>query len=193
MRVLVILLALAAVASAGFDPALYRAVRAGDVATVQARLAAGANPNARDATGRTLLMAAAEAGQTDAAKLLISAGADLNASARGFGTALEMAERTGHADFAAMLLQAGARSTGKSVGDKVCVRPWKGDGYCGTVEAVARNTIRIQVTEVLGCEKGCPARAECSAGKPVGGPDGWHVGDVVATVISCLTQTGVRP
>ena len=96
-------------------------------------------------------------------------------------------------ELAAMLLQAGARSTGKSVGDKVCVRPWKGEGYCGTVEAVARNTVRIQVTELLGCEKGCPARAECSAGKPVGGPNGWHVGDVVATVISCLTQTGVRP
>ena len=193
MRIVMILLALAAVASAGSDPALERAVRAGDVATVQARLAAGANPNARDATGRTLLMEAAEAGQTDAAKLLISAGADLNASARGFGTALEMAERTGHTDLAAMLLQAGARSTGKSVGDKVCVRPWKGDGYCGTVAAVAKNTIRIQVTEVVGCRKGCPARAECSAGKPVGGPNGWHVGDVVATVISCLTQTGVRP
>jgi hypothetical protein len=193
MRVLVILLALAAVAGAGFDPALDRAVRVGDVATVQARLAAGANANARDGAGRTLLMEAAEAGQMEAAKLLISAGADLNASARGFGTALEMAERSGHTDFAAMLLQAGARSTGKSVGDKVCVRPWKGDGYCGTVEAVAKNTIRIKLTDVVGCEKGCPARGECSAGKPVGGPDGWRVGDVVGTVTSCLTQTGVRP
>lgn len=193
MRILAILLTLAAVASAGFDPALERAVQTGDVATVRARLAAGENPNARDGTGRTLLMEAAEAGQSDAAKLLISAGADLNASARGWGTALEMAERSGHTELAAMLLQAGARSTGKSVGDKVCVRPWKGDGYCGMVEAVAKNTIRVKVTEVVGCEKGCPARGECSAGKPVGGPDGWRVGDVVATAISCLTQTGVRP
>ena len=76
------------------------------------------------------------------------------------------------------------------MGDKVCVTPWKGDGYCGIVEAIRGNEYRIRLTEIVGCAGGCPAMAGCSAGKPVGG-EGLKTGDTIAVASSCLTRTGV--
>jgi hypothetical protein len=177
--------------AAPVDPALHRAVRSGNLPELRALLQNGADPNVRDGAGRTPLIVAAEQDRLDAARLLIAAGANLNVSTRGSGTALESAERAGHAEFAAMLRRAGARTSGKSVGDKVCVRPWQGDGYCGVVEAIDRTAYRIRITDLVGCENGCPAKGECSAGKPAGGPDGLHAGDTVTTVSWCLTHTGV--
>ena len=177
--------------SAPADTPLHRAARDGDLVLLRSLLRSGADANVRDAAGRTPLIEAAERGHLDSVRLLIAAGADLNVSQRGSGTALETAERAGHTELAAMLRQAGARSSGRSVGDKVCVRPWKGDGYCGTVEAVDRTNYRIRLTEVVGCENGCPAKAECSAGRPVGGAGGLHAGDAITTVSWCLTHTGV--
>jgi ankyrin repeat protein len=181
-----------AVAALAAETAIHRAVREGDVASLRARLAAGGDPNERDASGRTPLIEAAELGQIEATRVLISAGADLNARPRGWGSALEMAERTGHAKLAEMLRQAGARTFGRSVGDKVCVRPWKGDGYCGMVEAIDKHAYTVRVTEIVGCKDGCPARGECSAGKPVGGAEGLRAGDAITTVSWCLTHTGVQ-
>ena len=188
----VFLIVVFAVTALAGEPAIHRAVREGDVASLRARLEAGDDPNARDASGRTPLIAAAEQGQIEATRVLVSAGADLNARPRGWGSALEVAERTGHTKLAEMLRQAGARTFGRSVGDKVCVRPWKGDGYCGTVEAIDKNAYTIRVTEIVGCKDGCPARGECSAGKPVGGAAGLHAGDAITTVSWCLTHTGVQ-
>ncbi len=173
------------------EPQLHQAARAGDVAALRTQLSNGVNVNLRDSAGRTALMQAAEQGQTNAVKLLIEHGADVNAAARA-GTALESAERSGHMDVAALLRQAGARSSGHSLGDTVCVRPWSGDGYCGLVQAINRNNYQLRVTEIVGCNNGCAARAECSANKPVGGPDGVKVGDQVETRSWCLTHTGVQ-
>jgi hypothetical protein len=92
---------------------------------------------------------------------------------------------------AALLRARGARTSGRSVGDKVCVRPWKGDGYCGVVLSLDRNDYRLRVTEIVGCSNGCRAMEECSAGKPVGGSSGLKAGDTITTVSSCLTHTGV--
>jgi hypothetical protein len=125
--------------------------------------------------------------------LLIEAGADLKAHQRGFGSAVDAADRAGHTELAAALRAAGVRSaTGRSVGDTVCVRPWAGDGYCGTVESVDRTAYRIRVTKLVGCDGGCAQKAECSAGRPVGGADGLRVGDAISTVSWCLTHTGVQ-
>jgi uncharacterized protein len=168
------------------------AVRYGKVAAVRALLAAGANVDARDVNGITALLEAADKGRPKSARVLINAGADLNIGSRGLGTALEAAQRAGHNDIVAMLRQAGARSSGHSVGDTVCVRPWGGDGYCGTVESVNKNQYALRVTGLVGCGGGCSAKPECSAGREVGGPDGIKVGDTVNTVSWCLTQTGVR-
>lgn len=172
-------------------PELHRAARQGDVARLRAALRAGADPDARDAQGRTAIVLASQRGQAEAVEALVAAGADLDRATRGTGTALEAAEREGHADVAAALLRAGARSSGKSVGDVVCVRPWGGEGYCGTVEALDRTDIHIRVTELVGCAAGCAPRGACSDGRPVGGEGGLRPGAVVDTDLSCVTQTGV--
>lgn len=171
--------------------ALMDAVQAGQTKAVSVLLDAGADVNARSRSGRTALIEAAEEGRFDSARLLVEHGADLNLATR-TGTALETAERTGHNDIAALLLKAGARSSGHSVGDTVCVRPWAGDGYCGVVEAIDKNTYQLRVTEIVGCKNGCPAKAECSAQRPVGGPDGISVGSEVETKSWCLTHTAVQ-
>jgi hypothetical protein len=172
---------------------LMDAVTADQLAAMRLLIASGADLNASADNGQTALIAAAVAGSFDAARLLVQSGADLNVVARGWGSALKAAERTGHNDIAAMLLQAGARPSGSSVGDTVCVRPWGGDGYCGTVEAIDKTHYRLRVTKLVGCEMGCPAKTECSAGRNVGGAGGIAAGDEVSTVSWCLTHTGVKP
>ena len=173
------------------NSALIAAVAAGHASAARVLLAAGANPNLASSGGRTPLIEAAIGGRMEIARLLISAGADVNTSERGAGTALEAAEREGHTAMAALLRSSGARTSGRSVGDKVCVRPWKGDGYCGIVLAIDRNDYRLRVTEIVGCSNGCRAMEECSAGKPVGGSSGLKAGDTITAASSCLTHTGV--
>ena len=185
---------------AGADPnrrdangstALIEAAAGGQTAAARALVAAGANPNLTSSGGRTPLIAAAIGGRIEIARLLISAGADLNVGERGAGTALEAAEREGHTELAALLRRSGARTSGRSVGDRVCVRPWKGDGYCGVVLTIDRNEYRLRITEIVGCSNGCRAMEECSAGKLVGGSSGLKAGDTITAANSCLTHTGV--
>lgn len=176
----------------GLTPLLVAAA-SGQTATIHSLLAQGANVNATSADGRTALIAAAQNGQAGAVQALIAAGADLNWRTRGTGTALNVAENKGETRIAAMLLAAGAQSTGKSVGDTVCVRPWGGDGYCGTVQSFSVGSVSIHITRIVGCEHGCSTRLECTGGNIVGGPNGLEVGDHVAAPSWCLTETGVRP
>jgi hypothetical protein len=170
---------------------LLEAVAAGQAAAARDLVTAGANPNLASSGGRTPLIEAAIGGRVEIARLLIAAGADLNIAERGAGTPLEAAEREGHPEMAALLRGSGARTSGRSVGDKVCVRPWKGDGYCGIVLAIDRNGYRLRITEIVGCSNGCRAMEECSAGKPVGGSSGLGAGDTIRASGSCLTHTGV--
>jgi hypothetical protein len=171
--------------------ALIEAAAGGQAAAARALLAARANPNLTSSGGRTPLIEAAIGGRVEIARLLIAAGADLNIGERGAGTPLEAAEREGHTEMAALLRSSGARTSGRSVGDKVCVRPWKGDGYCGIVLSLDRNDYRLRVTEIVGCPNGCRAMEDCSAGKPVGGSSGLKAGDTITAASSCLTHTGV--
>lgn len=171
--------------------ALMDASAAGQLNVMRLLLASGADVNARSRTGITALIEAAENGRNKSSHILILSGADVNVSSRGLGTALEAAERGGHDAIVTMLRASGAHTSGKSVGDTVCVRPWGGEGYCGTVEAAKKNDYRIRVTEIIGCKNGCPAKSECSAGKMVGGAGGIAIGDEVKTVSWCLTHTGV--
>jgi hypothetical protein len=174
--------------------ALVAAASSGDTAAVKSLLAQGAAVDATAADGRTALIAAAQSGRIETVVLLIAASANLNWSARGTGTALNVAENTGRAQIAALLLASGAHSTGKSVGDTVCVRPWSGDGFCGTVRSFSTRSVEIEITKIVGCAgSGCQAREECSAGRPVGGTSGAEPGDRIAVPSWCLTQTGVKP
>jgi hypothetical protein len=176
----------------GLTP-LVAAAEHGDTAGVKALLAQGAGVNATAADGRTALIAAAESGKIEIVEALIAAGANLNWSARGTGSALNVAENTGQAQIAALLLESGAQSTGKSVGDTVCVRAWSGEGFCGTVRSFRTRTVEIEITRIVGCQGSCPARQECSAGRPIGGVNGFETGDRIAVPSWCLTQTGVKP
>ena len=176
----------------GLTP-LIVAASAGQAATIKSLLARGAGVDATAADGRTALIAAAQSGKIEAVEALIAAGADLNRAARGTGTALNVAENTGQTQMAALLLASGAHSTGKSVGDTVCVRPWGGDGFCGTVKSFSVRSVQIAVTRIVGCAGGCQAREECSAAKTVGGDNGIQSGDQIAVPSWCLTHTGVTP
>jgi uncharacterized protein len=165
---------------------------AGNIEAIQSLLAQGASVDATAADGRTALIAAVQSGKIEVVRALIVAGANLNRSARGTGTALNVAENTSQTQIAALLLAAGAHSTGKSTGDTVCVRPWSGDGFCGTVKSFSIRSVKIQVTKIVGCTDGCPAKEECSASLEVGGNRGVQTGDQIAVPSWCLTQTGLK-
>jgi hypothetical protein len=195
------LVALLSSLEAGEDPSvrdaegrtpLHHAAAAGQAEAVEMLISAGADLDAIASSGRTPLIEAAAGGQLEAARRLLAAGADVNRSHRG-GSPLEIAERLGHRDLASLFREAGARTYGKSVGDKVCVRPWGGEGYCGIVEDVDRSAYRLRVTDLVGCAEGCEPRGECSAQRAVGGARGLKAGEVVTTVSWCLTHTGVQP
>ena len=64
---------------AGRDAELIRAAEAGDAAAVKRLLAQRADVHARDAQGRTALVAATYGNHVEAARALIAAGADVNA------------------------------------------------------------------------------------------------------------------
>ena len=174
---------------------LMDAAGSGQVEATRLLLEAGAEVNARAKSGRTAVIEAAAHGRLSVTREIIAHGADLNISQRGWGTALDVAERAGFGKTAVLLRQAGAQTSGRSPGDKVCVRLWGGDGYCGTVVSVDKTRFLIRVTQIVGCEEtgACPERAECSAGQPVGDSGGIAVGDEVSTVSWCLTHTGVKP
>jgi hypothetical protein len=171
---------------------LILAASKGDVSTVKSLLTAGAAINETDRLGRTALIFAVESGQRDTARALVAAGADLNVEARYIGSALNVAENNGDNELATFLLGAGAHSTGKSIGDTVCVRSWGGQGYCGTVKSFTVRAVQIAVTKLVGCEGGCPAREECSHANPVGGVNGLQPGEQIAVPSWCLTDTAVK-
>jgi len=176
----------------GLTP-LIVAASSGQMEMLKSLLAQGAGVDATAADGRTALIAATQSGKIEAVEALIAAGANLNAGARGTGTALNVAENAGETQIAKLLLASGARPTGKSVGDTVCVRPWGGDGFCGTVKSFSIRSVQIQVTKIVGCAGSCQAREECSASRPVGGSEGLQAGDQIAVPSWCLTHTGVKP
>jgi len=187
---LAVLASLSASAAPGLSPPerdLIEAARAGHLARAQALLKAGADVNAAPASGITPLMEAASAGRTALSRLLVDAGADVDARDRLGRTALDLAERGGRADVVRLLRSRGARGSGKSTGDTVCVKKWGGEGFCGVVDAVEANRLRLRVTSVEGCGGGCGPDAECSGAEPIVGPD--SSGRVFWVRTWCLTHT----
>ncbi len=170
---------------------LVAAVARGDAAEVAELVRGGADPDAADRSGWTALHQAAETGDLALARLLLDAGAHADLRSRARGTPLDVAEREGRAEMARLLRRYGARGSGKSIGDTVCVRPWRGDGYCAVVEAVDPTRFRLRVSQVIGCTTGCEPDSSCSGGQAVGA-GGLGPGDVFWVPASCLTHTGVR-
>ncbi len=173
-------------------PAILLAAASRRAEAVRALLRAGASPDASDPAGWTPLHQAARDGDLAMVRALLEAGATPDLRSRSRGTALDVAERDGRGAVATLLRAHGACGSGKSIGDTVCVRPWRGDGYCGVVGAVDRTRFRLRVTAIVGCMRGCIGNAACTGGGAVGREEGLKTGHVVWVPASCLTHTGLR-
>src|SRR6476469_6837768 len=95
--------------TAANNSAFLQAVRRGDVGQVQALLASGASPEAKDKDGTTALMFAAQSGYTEIVRSLLAAGAEANTARAKFGiTALMLAAANNQVDSLQTLLTHGA-------------------------------------------------------------------------------------
>jgi NAD(P)-dependent dehydrogenase (short-subunit alcohol dehydrogenase family) len=91
------------------DPGLHEAIVAGDLAAVEALLAAGADPNVKEPSGGSSpLITAAMFGRAAEARSLIEAGADVDQRNDDGSTALITAAFMAHPDIVQALLDAGA-------------------------------------------------------------------------------------
>jgi hypothetical protein len=173
--------------------ALMAAVSKRRLEVARALLERGADADASSPSGWTALMQAASAGDAEAVRVLLDAGADPDARDRHAGTALDVAQAAGEASTVALLRRRGSRGSGKSVGDLVCSLRWSGNGLCGVVERAEATRYRVRITGLPGCEDGCAADADCSAGRPVGGAqaDSVRIGASIWIRSWCLTHTGL--
>ncbi|WP_370630205.1 ankyrin repeat domain-containing protein [Xenophilus sp. Marseille-Q4582] len=96
-------------------PPLHQAAQANDLNALRRLLATGAAVDARDAQGRTALLAATHANQIEAARLLIEAGADVNAKDAIQDSPYLYAGARGHLEILKLTLAHGAdlRSTNR--------------------------------------------------------------------------------
>jgi len=88
------------------DRDLVEAVKRGKVPIVQAFLAKGASPDARDAKGGSALHWAAGGGHPEIVAVLLEAGADPHVQDANGLTPLDVARRRGHEDVATLLARA---------------------------------------------------------------------------------------
>jgi len=172
-------------------PVLVLAAGSGRVGAVRALLRGGSTPDAATASGWTALHEAARVGSLDAVRALVGGGAAVDLRDRVRGTPLDVAEVSEQPEVARLLRARGARGSGKSLGDAVCVRVWRGEGYCATVVGRDATRHRLRLEELVGCGSGCAPSAECSDGRAVG-PGGLGPGELVWVPTSCLTDTGLE-
>jgi hypothetical protein len=179
--------------SAGFT-ALMVAVASGRSETAKVLLQAGADVNASSPRGWTALMQATSMGRADVGELLLDAGADPDARDREAGTALDIAQAANRGELVRLLRSRGSRGSGKSVGDRVCVRRWNGNGFCGVVEVIEGSRFKVRITSLPGCAGGCEADPDCSSSRPLGGGGPGHVqlSDSLWIRSWCLTDTGLE-
>ncbi len=115
------------------DTPLILASRQGDLKTVQALLASGADVNATNSQGTTALMAASEAGYADIIKALgTNKQLDLEATDRNFDTALMLAVRKQQEPAVKALLDLGANVNFMKAGMSVLIAA----SYQGNAEIV---------------------------------------------------------
>lgn len=161
------------------------AVRAGDAAALDAALAAGADPEAREQEGygATTLMYAASNPDPAMVNILLAAGADINARDRMGDPALNWASYYGHTDVIVRLIEAGADPslTGHGNAQQILMRRGHPAALAALLEALdavpARSPVEIELEraaeqgdlpliEMLGRATEMPA-ARDYAGRPV--------------------------
>jgi hypothetical protein len=154
-RVIAITLALLAAPHAGAqiaapDAALIKAAEAGDAAEVRRLLARGASVKARDATGRTALVAATYGNRPDVAKLLIEAGADVNAQDDIRNSAFLLAGARGHVEILKLTLAAGANLASTNRYGGTALIPACHYGHVETVRELLGTRIDVDHVNDLG-------------------------------------------
>lgn len=94
--------------------ALLAAAKSGNADDLGRLLSAGADANAKDASGNTLLVIAAKNGHKALAERLIAKGADINAKGRNGRTPLDYAALNGYMEIAELLIAKGAAVNARS-------------------------------------------------------------------------------
>ena len=126
---------------------LIAAVRNGDAAELRARLAGGADANARQPDGATALHWAAHHEDVVAADLLIGAAADVNAANDLGMTPLLMASRRGHGTLVERLLAAGADANAALPGGETALMAAARAGSPPGVDALLAHGARVNAAE----------------------------------------------
>jgi ankyrin repeat protein len=132
------------------DAELIRAAEAGDAPAVKRLLAQGASVRARDAQGRTALVAATYGNRVEAARRLIAAGADVNAQDDLRNSAFLLAGASGYLDILRLTLAAGADLKSSNRYGGTALIPACHYGHVETVRELLKTKIDIDHVNNLG-------------------------------------------
>ena len=98
------------------DGALFQAIKDINIEATKQAIADGADVNAKDQNGRTLLQIAALKGHKEVVELLIAQGADVNAKTYSGWTPLVVAAARGHKEVVELLIAKNANVNAKNNG-----------------------------------------------------------------------------
>ena len=128
------------------DDKLISAARDGDILSVRVLIENGADVNAKDELGKTVLHLATREGHVEIVKILIEKGADVDVKDNERYTALHWATLDGHIEIAKILIEMDADVDARDI-------------YGWTALHVAAGNERVEITEVL-IEKGADVDAK---------------------------------
>jgi len=132
------------------DQQLIAAAERGDAAAVRSLLAQGASVKARDARGRTALLAATHADHPDTARALIAAGADVNAKDSMDDSPFLYAGAEGRLDILKLTLAAGADLASTNRFGGTALIPACHHGHLETVRELLKTSIAVDHVNRLG-------------------------------------------
>ena len=149
LSVLVIVLSIGwtATAMAGPNEELIKAARRGEVATVEALLAKGADVQARDTHGSTALLDATFGGHDAVVEALLARGADVQAKDNHGRTALMWASWNGHLVVVQALLAKGADVQAKSTNGNTALMTASSEGHVAVVQALLAKGADVQAKD----------------------------------------------
>jgi ankyrin repeat protein len=132
------------------DRDLIVAAQTGNTMAIQALLADGASLKARDADGRTALIAAIYAHMGAAARLLIQAGADVNLQDNAQNSAFLLAAAQGDAETVRLALSHGANLRATNADGDTALIPAAHRGYVEVVSELVKAGVPPDATNNLG-------------------------------------------
>ncbi len=129
------------------DIRIILAQASGRTETVKDLLAKGADVNARNFSGVSILAWAAQDGRTEIAKALLARGADVNAKDSRGVTALMSAASHGHTEIVKALLDKGADVNAKDKKGRTALMEAAVNGYTGIVQALLAKSADIDAKD----------------------------------------------